>query len=464
VHEFFVNGQPATRARHPNTGYLRVEKVGADRRTGFTFRADDLPVGDYAGAELLFLHDWSSSRVSIAAVDHATRQLTTRHPVGPSAAHYAMDNFEKQPRYAISGAGFLLDSPGEWQQDGATLTYAPREGDIAGEARAVIPQARQLILARNAANIRFQGITFAHTAWPLPERGHAGRQASWFEDRADDAIQRLQPIASALDFADSERCELRNCELRNLGGGGVIFGKGCLGNRVLNCELRSIGANGIGVGSESDAKAASSTVIDGCLIEDCGRRFLGAVGIWIGIASDTRITHCELRNLPYTGISLGWRWWSPGARPHPVPSAARGSYIAYNHIHHVLQSLSDGGGIYTLGVQPGTVIRRNHIHHIPVNLGRAQSNGMFFDQGSGQLLVEENLLHDIERSPFRFHKGWFCELRNNWVVLSPQMKMVTYNDTKESRITLQNNASIAKDSPEFARFIQFFLPQGKKKK
>jgi hypothetical protein len=442
ISDLFVNGAPAIEARHPNTGYHRVEKVGKGRRTSFTYRDGDLPPGEYAGAHLLFLHDWSTSRVPIAAVDAATRTLSTSHPVGPNARHYAMDHFEKQPRYAIIGARLGFDAPGEWLQDGASLHYRPRAEET--DAKLVAPLAEQLIVARDVANIRFHGLTFAHTAWDIPERGHAGRQASWFEERGGSPIQRLQPIASALDFANAVNCELRDCELRNLGGGGIIFGKGSRHNRILDCELRDIGANGIGIGDSSDSDAASGNVIDGCLLTRCGRRFAGAVGIWIGIAADTRVTHCELRDLPYTGISLGWRWWSPSQRPHPVSSAARGSYIADNHIHHVMQTLSDGGGIYTLGTQPGTVICRNRIHDIPLNLGRAESNGMFLDQGSGLLLIEDNLLYAIERAPFRFHKGWHCELRNNRVVLSKGASLVTYNDTVKSRIRLEGNKVLDK--------------------
>jgi hypothetical protein len=39
--------------------------------------------------------------------------------------------------------------------------------------------------------------------------------------------------------------------------------------------------------------------------------------------------------------------------------------IEHNLIHHIGAGiLSDMGGIYTLGVQPGTVVRGNHLHHI----------------------------------------------------------------------------------------------------
>jgi hypothetical protein len=86
-----------------------------------------------------------------------------------------------------------------------------------------------------------------------------------------------------------------------------------------------------------------------------------------------------------------------------IPTPAGRNQILNNHIHHVMQVLSDGGGIYTLGLQPDSVIQGNLIHDVPLNLGRAESNGMFLDQGTMGFVVKENVIYNIDRSPLRFH-------------------------------------------------------------
>jgi hypothetical protein len=107
-----------------------------------------------------------------------------------------------------------------------------------------------------------------------------------------------------------------------------------------------------------------------------------------------------------------------------------------------MQILSDGGGIYTLGRQPGTRLVRNHIHDIPLNAGRAESNGMFLDEGTTELVIEENLIHDTVRSPLRFHKARENLVRNNVVTLREGVPIVRYNATAEKYITLKDNTVV----------------------
>jgi hypothetical protein len=81
--------------------------------------------------------------------------------------------------------------------------------------------------------------------------------------------------------------------------------------------------------------------------------------------------------------------------------------VEYNHIHDAMMLLADGGGIYTLGYQPGAAIRGNHIHavHRSRFAGRAPNNGIFFDQGSKGFAVEENAIYDTADGVIRYHRS-----------------------------------------------------------
>jgi hypothetical protein len=80
--------------------------------------------------------------------------------------------------------------------------------------------------------------------------------------------------------------------------------------------------------------------------------------------------------------------------------------IEYNHVYDVMNRLCDGGCIYTLGFQPGTIIRGNHLHGVhrsPMAQG-APNDGMFIDQGSKGYLFERNVIYDTAAAPIRFNQ------------------------------------------------------------
>ncbi len=105
--------------------------------------------------------------------------------------------------------------------------------------------------------------------------------------------------------------------------------------------------------------------------------------------------------MPYTGISIGFRWkTTPTSQSHCI--------VEYNHIHDMMTRIADGGGIYTLGYQPGTILRGNHIYNVYRSSyahGGAPNNGIFFDEGSKGFLVEDNVIYNTSGNPIRFNQN-----------------------------------------------------------
>ena len=141
--------------------------------------------------------------------------------------------------------------------------------------------------------------------------------------------------------------------------------------------------------------------ISNCHIRRCGTDSFGGVGIFVAFSADTKITHNVIHDLPYSGVSVGYRWTTE------LTSQVR-CIVENNHIFDVTSKLADGAGIYTLGYQPGTVFRGNHIHNVDRSAfahGGAPNNGLFIDHGSKGLVFDSNVVHATSGDTVRFNKN-----------------------------------------------------------
>ena len=463
VRELFVNGKRATRARYPNDDFLRVEASGPDRRTGFTFYPDDIAqIEDFGSAELVFFHDWSTSRVGIKEIDTANRYITLADPIGPVSPHFAIDNFEKHPRYYLEHSRSFLTQPGEWYLDTIQkeVTYMPLPGENLENIHAAVPLSSQLIRVLGTSEqpfkgLHIQGLIMEHCLWAIPANGYAGGQATYHERRYGEGGALRESMVAAVEFQYAQDCSFEGNTLRKLGGSGLLLGVMSSGNRIAFNRIHDVSGNGIMIGEDQSRdvlgkpwwqsapeQVTRDTQVVGNVVEYCGVQYFGAVGIWVGLAQGTQIDGNTIRELPYTGISLGWMW-------SEVPTPAARNQIRNNHIHHVMQVLSDGGGIYTLGSQPESLIHGNLIHDVPLNLGRAESNGMFLDQGTMGFIVKENVIYNIDRSPLRFHLASTNQVEKNRLFLSTdQMPPIRFNNTPEEKIHLSANEVIVQSIPK----------------
>lgn len=421
--QLFADGERLPRGRFPNTPeLLRVAGV-SDNYTGIVLNTSPgvEQLAD-SNAELVMYQNWSISRVLIASSNDRTLKLT--HPMGWVGHGDATSASTNKPAY-IENALAFVDTPGEWYLDEGTgvLTYQAEEGEDPNTREFVAPVAGQLIAVEGAAlepvrNLYFEGIHFAHTRWDLPAFGYRGIQAGHYGTTIEEPTFPLPP---AISFIHALGGGLRNCRVSNTGASGVGLGAGARKIAVADSSLADIGGNGIMTGwrgagelqSESDDEDRNlaadwrrpedvplDNTITGNLVERCGAVNHGCVGIFDAFAHGTAITHNVVRDMPYTGISSGFRW-------NESKTSQKKGLIAYNHVHDVMRMLADGGALYTLGFQPGAVIRGNvfhGVHRSEFAHGGAPNNGIFFDQGSKGFLVENNTIYDTAGEPIRFNQ------------------------------------------------------------
>lgn len=456
---FYVNDKRAVRARFPDNDFLKVVKAGEDNRTNFFFKKGQIPkVENAKELELVFMHDWSITRIGVRSIDWERNHLLAVDSIGARLSFFTITNWGQHPRYYLENAREFCDSPGEWYCDfkERKIYYRPLPDEKIKETVGTIPIAEKLITItgnqeEHVGFISFDGITFEHTEWQIPSHGYCGVQACMYNDRSkNETGWNKVPAAIELDLA--RNCEFNNCTIRHTGGSGIWIRENCSQCEISDSHIYDISGNGINIGEGRDRlvngvpwwksapeQVTLNTKISHSLIEDCGKQFYGAIGIWGGLISNTVIDHNEIRNLPYTGISIGWMW-------NPDPTPCRENTLNANHIHHIMNKLSDGGGIYCLGLQPNSRITNNLIHDVTVNAGRAESNGMFLDEGITDVLVENNIVYNIARSPLRFHKAFNNTVRNNVFVCGDDIPPIRYNRTKEDDIIKIDNIVLSQSS------------------
>jgi hypothetical protein len=253
-------------------------------------------------------------------------------------------------------------------------------------------------------NLHFQGIRFQYTDWQVPPGGYQGIQAGHFAT-AGPAGSQWPRITAAVLCTWVEKCSFEDGALKCLGGCGIELADGCRGNTIQGNEVCEVGSNGINVGGPNEEfSVPKDNRVQNNHVHACGTDDYGAVGIWVGMSQRATIAHNLVHGLPYTGISVGWQW-------NPQPTACKENVVECNHVYDVMNRLCDGGCFYSLGLQPGTVVRGNHFHdsHRSDFAQGAPNNGMFIDEGSKGFLFEKNVIYDTSAELVRFNqcqKDW----------------------------------------------------------
>ena len=194
------------------------------------------------------------------------------------------------------------------------------------------------------------------------------------------------------------------------------------------------------------------------LLQFYGDEYPSAVGILLMHTSGNVVAHNEIHHGWYTGISIGWVWGYG-------PSVSRDNLIEFNHIHDLGQGLlSDMGGIYTLGVSPGTVIRNNVIHD--VNANQYGGWGIYHDEGSTHILDENNLVYNTKFSTFNIHYAKEVTVRNNIFALGRLEQLSRTRMEPHRSVFFENNIVYWKTGELFSKNWKdtpyyFYLQPGK---
>ncbi|MCM8757270.1 MAG: right-handed parallel beta-helix repeat-containing protein [Candidatus Omnitrophica bacterium] len=412
--QLWVNGQRRYRPRLPEAGEYQVAKVlNSDFDGGWKTMRRGVKRFGYQGnqfqnswrnlrdVEVHFLILWVCIHAKVEKVEEQEKVVYLDRSTG---MRLTKDHTTEGAPYFIENVFEALNKPGQWYLDRAEgkLYYLPLPGETPKNCQVVAPFLQELLRIEGrpgedglkVENMIFRGINFVHNEWSVPAEFAGSSQAS-------------VGVPAALILKHTRNCRFENCKFEHLGSYGIALEEDCHDIVISRCTISDLGAGGVKIWH-----GCNRNVVADCEICEGGILYPSAVGVLIGNASGNQVVHNHIHHFYYTGISVGWTWGYQ-------ESHAFGNIIEYNHIHHLGQGrLSDMGGVYLLGVQPGTRVRYNLIHDITCRIYGGWA--LYTDEGSSYILLENNICYRTNRECFHQHYGQENIVRNNIFVFGEQ--------------------------------------------
>lgn len=363
-------------------------------------------------------HAWIVNTLPLKSINPKKKIVTTA-----VAATYAMTPLHYLPQTTsawVENVIDALDQPGEWvlnTQERKVYLW-PRTDVPPEDIRVPLLKEYLLVEGENdiqgptdkpVHNLNFRGLTFTRGEADRMTASDKGLQHDWqFHDKANALIR----------FRGTENCAIENCHFVHSGGTAIRLDLHSQKNRIHSNHIEHLGGTGIllcgyGPGTKD---LSHHNLIENNHIHHVGKIHAHSPAIFLWQSGENRVAHNLIHHTPYSGIIISGvitKFFSKNGNARELTRTIRrhetgptknatlekirpflhthDNLIEYNEIHHAMQQLNDGNGIYIRGAGSGNMIRRNYIHDLLAPT--VMQSSIRTDGGQRDTLITENLIY-----------------------------------------------------------------------
>ena len=314
----------------------------------------------------------------------------------------------------------LLDEPGEFYFDKAEkyIYYYPYPEEDLRTAETYVGTTDMMVKIcgkgtdSKVSNLVFENLDFRYGSWnAITKTGFAQGQAdniyvlgdnsdvkdTWDPNYNPKAVNPypaqnvLMPAQVDINYA--KNIQILDCKFIDLGACAISMTEGVQDTVIKGNIIRDVAGTGIRIdkgghvmGMTGGGERCQNIEISNNVIHRVANEFMGMIGVMVYLPANTVVRNNDIKDVPYTGISLGWGW---GAL---TCTDAWGIKALNNKIENVTSVNHDGAHIYTLDILRDGEISGNYCKKAGDWRG-----GIYLDEGTKEVKVIDNVIESSEQ-------------------------------------------------------------------